>query len=332
MTARMNETRSETGAALLTAIMIVALMSAAVISVLESIRFASRLSINLAAREQASLYVVGVEELVAASVRDIRADGRRDRFPELDAWLGSPIAFPIEGGAITGQVRDGSNCFNVNALVRREDKSYVRDDANRLRLVSLATDIGMPPDEAEAIAMALSDWADTDTRPGLAGAEDDHYLSLAQPFRTPNTLFTDISEIRLVRGMTPDAERRLAPFLCVRPQAALNRLNLNTLQPWQAPLLAAYLGEDFDTPVAARLLAERPRGGFDSVDSFISLSGIGEEAIADNERSLYDVNTQYLDVLGEVTLGPAAIGLHSLLVIEGSGAIKTLSRWYGTPE
>ena len=332
MTARTGKIEGETGTALLTAIMIVALMSAAVISVLEGIRFATRMSVNLAAREQASLYALGVEELVAAYVRNMRSDGRRDRFPELDAWLGNPIVFPIEGGVIRAEVRDGSNCFNVNALVYRDDKAYVRDDINRLRLVSLATDIGLTPDEAEAIAMALSDWADTDTRPGLAGAEDDHYLTLAEPFRTPNTLFTDISEIRLVRGMTPQAAERLAPFLCVRPQASLNRLNLNTLQPWQAPLFAAYLGEAFDAPAAARLLAERPRGGFDSVDSFISLNGIGEDAITDDERSLYDVNTQYLDVSGEVTLGPTAIGLHSLLVIEGSGAIKTLSRWYGTPE
>src|SRR3546814_7059773 len=51
----------------------------------------------------------------------------------------------------------------------------------------------------------------------------------------------DVSELRAVRGVTPKIYARLKPWLCVLPVAEPVQLNVNTLAPAQAPLLAMLL-------------------------------------------------------------------------------------------
>ncbi len=58
------------------------------------------------------------------------------------------------------------------------------------------------------------------------------------PYRTGNTLFADPGELRAVAGMTPEIYPRLRPWLCALPISDLSPININTLRPEQAPLLA----------------------------------------------------------------------------------------------
>ncbi|MEM7767126.1 MAG: PilX N-terminal domain-containing pilus assembly protein, partial [Pseudomonadota bacterium] len=53
---------TDRGAALITAMLIVSLMSVVALSLVDTVRFAARLSINLESREQAQLYAIGAEE------------------------------------------------------------------------------------------------------------------------------------------------------------------------------------------------------------------------------------------------------------------------------
>ena len=56
--------------------------------------------------------------------------------------------------------------------------------------------------------------------------------------RTANTLFADPGELAALVGMNPEIMARLRPWLCALPTTELSPININTLLPEQAPLLA----------------------------------------------------------------------------------------------
>src|SRR3546814_14196015 len=74
----------------------------------------------------------------------------------------------------------------------------------------------------------------------------------------------DISGLRAVAGVTPKIYARLKPWLCVLPVAEPVRLNVNTLAPAQAPLLAMLLPGELGLADARAVLAARPAGGYGS--------------------------------------------------------------------
>jgi len=59
------------------------------------------------------------------------------------------------------------------------------------------------PDMTPELAAAIVDFRDADDTPLPYGAESSFYLGLPRPYRARNTPFESISELLLVRGMTP---------------------------------------------------------------------------------------------------------------------------------
>jgi general secretion pathway protein K len=83
--------------------------------------------------------------------------------------------------------------FNINAIILQEDKALLR---------SIFTNWGLEVEEAQDISDALADWVDADDDVALNGAEKEDYEKggrVNQPFNRP---FYDLSEVRLVRGMS----------------------------------------------------------------------------------------------------------------------------------
>jgi len=80
------------------------------------------------------------------------------------------------------------------------------------------------PDDVGRIMCAILDWLDPDDDTGGSssgsyncdgGAERDYYTQLDEPYEPRNGPLESIGELRLVRGMTPQIFRRIAPFLTV---------------------------------------------------------------------------------------------------------------------
>ncbi len=322
----------EQGAALVSAMLIVSLMAVVALSLVESVRFASRLSLNLEAREQAQLYAVGAEQLARGSVRSFWVAGQ-DRQPALEAWLGQPFYFPIEGGAIQGEAKDGANCFNLNSLVASgEDGAQVANEATQAEFVRLMGHLDVIDSEAQAIATATTDWIDSDSDAGFSGAEDDYYGALEPPFRTAGGLMVEPSEIRRIRGMTGDIYTRLRPFICTRPSLEPSRLNLNTLRDWQLPLVAAILGEETDISDAESLLGERPAGGFMEAREFRELDSVAAMELEDAVLERFGVQSDYVDLSVQVRYRKVYLNMVSSLQIGETGDMTTLSRRYGSVE
>jgi general secretion pathway protein K len=135
----------------------------------------------------------------------------------------------------------------------------------------------VPEANALRIAEAAADWVDSDTVPGPSGGgEDEAYAGAPVPYRTGNTFFADPGELRAVAGMTPDIYRRLRPWLCALPTSDLSPLNINTLLPDQAPLLAMLAPGRLGLEGARRVLAQRPSAGWANQIEFWRLEAMSE--------------------------------------------------------
>jgi type II secretory pathway component PulK len=98
----------------------------------------------------------------------------------------------------------------------------------------------------------ILDWLDTDSDTRFPnGAEDEYYTRLDEPYRAANGRFADISELRLIRGMTPEIYAKLAPFVTVLDNVV--PLNVNTAP---AELLMS-IGPGVDRATAELLVSSR---------------------------------------------------------------------------
>jgi general secretion pathway protein K len=81
-------------------------------------------------------------------------------------------------------------------------------------------------------------------------------------------LFADIGELGALAGMTPEIMARLRPWLCALPTTELSPININTLLPEQAPLLAMLTPGQLGVEQARRVLASRPASGWNNQIEF----------------------------------------------------------------
>lgn len=323
---------AEQGAALVTALLIVSVMAVTSLLVIETVRHSTRLSTHLADREQARLYALGAEDLAAATIRSLR-QGQSGRFPGLDDQVRTPIAFPIRGGLIRAQLSDGANCFNLNSLVELTESGVLVGRPAQIELYrSLLVEIGLTEGEAESLAAATTDWIDSNDVAGFGGAEDAYYTGLRPGYRTPGQFMADISELYLVRGYSQELVDALEPLVCARQTDEPGRLNINTLEEAHLPLLATYLGPQFDALAASQVLGERPVAGFRSVGEMFALPFLVPYQFIDGEADRFAVESDVYDLYVRVEFRQAVVGLNSVLALSDSGNVVTQSRRYGAPK
>jgi general secretion pathway protein K len=88
-------------------------------------------------------------------------------------------------------------------------------------------------------------------------------------------MFAEVSELRAVAGVTPEIYARLRPWLCALPTAELSPLNVNTLLPEQAPLLAMLTPGTISPGAARAAISQRPAAGWQSSSEFWRVRALG---------------------------------------------------------
>src|SRR3546814_5658073 len=78
----------------------------------------------------------------------------------------------------------------------------------------------------------------------------------------------EASELRAGNGVTPGIYDLLRPWVCALPVNDLSPININTMLPGQAPLLAMLLPGQLRVEQARQMLIRRPANGFSSVAEF----------------------------------------------------------------
>ena len=116
----MKPAHSETGAALLTVLLLVAVIGALAAVSLEKLKIATRLATNMVAADQSRAYAFAAESIATYRIADLVARDRERTTLDGD-WQGRPIPVPIDGGTATALLSDGGNCFNLNSLVTGQE-------------------------------------------------------------------------------------------------------------------------------------------------------------------------------------------------------------------
>jgi len=259
----------ERGAALLAVLLLVAVTGAIAAAAMEGLRLSRALSANAVALDQARAFADGVEQLAMLTLDDRIAESP-ERTTLAGGWNGAVRQVPMPNGAFAeARVRDGGNCFNLNSVVEGEPQGrLVRRASGVSQFIGLMMVLGTGESDARRIAEAAADWVDSDNLPGPAGAEDEAYAAGPDPYRTGNSFFAEPGELRALAGMTPDLYARLRPWLCTLPVSDLSPINLNTLLPDQAPLLAMLAPGQLSLDDARRVLAARPESGWSNQVEF----------------------------------------------------------------
>ena len=295
----------ERGAALLTVLLLVAVIAVIAAGALERLRVSTRLAGNAAALDQARGLAFAAETLATTRITALLSRSP-DRVALVGGWSNRPYALPVPGGVATARITDGGNCFNLNGLVIRTGDTDLTPYTQALtQFAQLMRLVGVPGDP-EAIAAATADWIDTDEDMSPSGAEDSSY----QRYRTGGTLMVDPSELRAVTGVTPEVYAKLRPWVCTLPVARMTPVNVNTLSPEQAPLVAMLLPDGANVGAIRGALLRRPETGYESVEAFrnqLSLSGetTGLQGVA--------VTSKWFALRIDVAMGGATLEEHALV-------------------
>ena len=306
----------ERGAALLTVLLLVAVISVLAATALEKLRLSTRLAGNAVAGEQARAYGYAAETLALSRVDDLlgQAEQAKQGVTLAGGWSGRPFNLPVPGGLATARVRDGGNCFNLNGLVVETGPGvYAAYSPARLQFSRLMRLVGVPAAVTDGIADATSDWIDSDTAPLQGGGEDGAYTGAATPYRTANTLMADISELRAVTGVTPEIYARLRPWLCALPVAKPSMINVNTILPEQAPLFAMLLPDTLSVEAARQLILKRPPQGFESTTAFWGLPALNGVTAPQDAMAQTDITTRWFALQVDVALGKTTLEQRSII-------------------
>src|SRR3546814_8826012 len=106
----------ERGAALLTVLLLVAVMGALAAAALEKLRLSTALAVNSAWLDQPRAFPVGVESLLAPRIDALIAMSS-ERTTLSGGSNGATRRLPIQGGGdAAATIRDGGNCFHINTF------------------------------------------------------------------------------------------------------------------------------------------------------------------------------------------------------------------------
>ncbi len=318
------------GMALLTVLLLVAVMSVVAVAVLDDVRFSVRRATNAETQAQAQWYASGAEALARRQVARLLAAGPA-RTPLQPEWNGRRLDFPIDDGSISAVVTDGQACFNLNSLVEGVGEDLMARPLGTAQFLALGRAVGAPDSRMRAVADALTDWLDADNVSRPLGAEDGAYAGLATPYRTGGVMLAEVSELRAVKGVDADLYRRLRPWVCALPTSGPSPLNVNTLTPEQAPLLMMLTDNALNLQGARAVIARRPRAGWPDAAAFWGQPALSTVQVPDEVRDQVTVLTRYFNLRVDVDYGGGRAVRTALLHAQPDGAVRTvIQRW--TPE
>jgi general secretion pathway protein K len=290
------------GTALVTALLITAVMASVSISLSQSLFFSIERSSQIGYRDTAYWYALGARDFAeSVLLRSLPRDGEPMR--PRDAWNQGARQFEIDNGALIGEVRDAQNCFNLNSLVQREERGYIQAPEASERFVALLQAMNIPSIDARTISAQATDWIDSDNRPVARGAEDSVYAARPVPHRAANSLFVEREELRALPAVHRGLYASIAPFVCALPDTAAQPLNLNTLRPEQAALLAAELENRISLSDAALILSRRPTTGYESVAEFWADPLLTELEWPEDERPEFGLTSRFFEIHVDVLQG-----------------------------
>ncbi|MGI9245992.1 MAG: type II secretion system minor pseudopilin GspK [Steroidobacteraceae bacterium] len=306
----------QSGVALITAVLVVALATILAINVTFRGMLDQRRSANLFALDQGYEVALGAEAWAADFLRKDAQDSQQDHLGEV--WAQSLPPLPVDEGVgtVEGRLEDMQGRFNLNNLVFADGTT----NANAVKqLERILTMVDVEPTWAAMIA----DWIDADMNPGFPdGAEDSIYTGMDPPHLAANMPITRVSELLQLPEFGPDRFRRLRPFVAALPVGT--KLNVCT-----APGVVLDALADSQRQFSLddkELTARRKDACFPTLEDMRGTLGQGAyEQVKDTLAE----SSSYFRATVWVTIGTTQFTLYSLLARGGAGSVRPVLRSFG---
>lgn len=300
------------GAALILALLIVAIVSTL------AVQFAFTFKLNVTRvenrwhGEQAQHYLLGAENLAKVFLKRDLEETDIDELAE--EWAMDIPPLETDHGWLQAKIEDAQSKINLNNLqeviVPEEGvtlqpwQRFTEPQKRFIRLLQCFEDEPVTEDEAIEITEAVIDWIDQDDEPmGYGGAESSFYSRAEPPYEPANRLFSSVSELRLIRNMTPELYGWIEPWLVALPEPT--NLNINT-----APIMILRTINDGDVlqPMPEQdlstLIEDRELQAYESINDFF------ENPVVDNvflnpvkNNAKLGVETEFFTLYGKATVG-----------------------------
>ena len=204
----------------------------------------------------------------------VKASGNQNQFTTNQRPIGDDTGEASAGDTRTqpsqGDNQSGREDEPVGQSAIGEADRWTATQKLLIRLLQALGDVSLPLDEAMTLTEAISDFIDRDANRRQNGAEVDEYRYADFPYLPANRALASVSELRSVRGMTPEVYEALAPLVTVWPERN-TQLNILTAP---LPVLRALNADDQWAPLsvmdAERLAERRQEGGITEVKDLLT--------------------------------------------------------------
>lgn len=253
-----NKLKEEKGFALLLSLLVVLLLTVIILE----IDFQARADLRAAGnfRDDLKAFYLARSAVSAGEAilkEDLRFSNKYDGLDEL--WAYPVPEYPLGDGVLSGAITDETGKFNLNSLVDNAGKSTgTLVETRRKQLQRLFGLLRLDPELVDPIV----DWVDNDSNPiSPSGAEEETYRRFNPPYSVKNARFDTLEELHMVKGMTDDVYRKIAPYLTVYGEGLINVNTADSLI-----IQSLDIGEGIDESIAGRLIENRP---YESKQKFI---------------------------------------------------------------
>jgi len=308
--------RREAGVALITALLIVALVGILTGTLAWDNALDLRRTMTQIYHDEGTQAAYGAENWVGSLLRDDLRDSDTDHLGEI--WAAEFPVLPIESqsvqGALTGELVDLQGRFNVNNLIAGNGEVDPLALEQFRRLLNI---LELDP----RFAGIAADWLDADRDSGFPdGAEDAIYSGQVPPYLAANQPITSVSELMALEGMDKATFDALAPFITALP--GRTDINVNTAP---AEVLQS-LDETLSAADVESLISEREDGGFVDVENrFRTL-------VAPDMLDRIGETTSFFQLRVVVQIATVRVNYFSLLYRDtgGAGEVVPIQRSFGT--
>lgn len=316
--------KNQQGVALITALLISALVTVAAVAMASRQQLDVRRTGNMLEADQAYMYALAAETLAVQLLNVDKQLTETDTFN--DVWAEQLPPTLVEGGSISGSIEDMQGRFNLNNLVNTKSEP---DSVQNKILQSILTMVSRAEEKVDIspfMANRITDWIDPNLNSLADGAEDLDYLGVENaPYRAANRFMASPSELAAVMGLSLTDVSALLPFVAALPEGGVP-VNVNT-----APeMVLMSLHEDISPSIAAELVEFRTETPFEKAEDFVKKleDDYGIKGDKKLDSKLVSVSSEYFLVSGDATIGRTSLRMYSLLQRKPDG-IRVLSRSLG---
>ena len=250
-------------------------------------RMKLHLSDNLHNASKALNYAEAGISIAIASLKQNANILSDERFVPL--FSGS-VEIPVETGYCTIIISDESGKINVNALKTSEDEIVRHRVDQMLKLIDLMNyQHEEQPPVSYSLIPAIIDWVDYDDevtylpfiKRDNEGAENTYYVDLIDPYKCKNAPFETLSELLLVKGMTPaifyghtgDETRNVESVDGIHQYLTIygdGKININEA----SPMVILSLSDNMSPSLARSIIEHRKIERFVSVGQLLNVPGM----------------------------------------------------------